>query len=316
VARSIASLLLAALVGSLVVFGLMRLVGGDVALIILGKEARPEAVEQLREELGLNRPWFVQYLDWLRGVVTGDLGESYAARFDIFDEIVRRFEPTVLLAVGSMLISVPLALALGTYSAIRVRTVRGGFVDVFSQIGIAIPAFWAGLMLVLVFGVRLGWFPTSGYTSPFDDPVAGVRQLVLPTVALSLGMVSVMTRYVRSSMLDVMGEDFIRTAMAKGRTRLGAARVHGVRNASVALVTIGALQLGTLMAGAVIIENVFVIPGMGRLLVTSVLGREVIVVQSVTLVILLIILVLNFLLDMAYLMLDPRMRDAQGAARA
>jgi peptide/nickel transport system permease protein len=309
--------LLAALVGSLVVFGLMRLVGGDVALIILGKEARPEAVAELRVELGLDRPWFVQYLDWLGGVFTGDLGQSYAARFDIFDEIVRRFEPTALLAVGSMLLSVPLALALGTYSAIRVRTVRGGIVDVLSQIGIAIPAFWAGLILVVIFGIRLGWFPTSGFTSPFDDPVQAFRQLAMPTVALSLGMISVMTRYVRSAMLDVMNEDFIRTAMAKGRTRIGAARVHGVRNASVALVTIGALQLGALMAGAVIIENVFVIPGMGRLLVTSVLGREVIVVQSVTFVILLMILVLNFLLDLAYIAIDPRMRDAQGTpARA
>jgi peptide/nickel transport system permease protein len=292
----------------------MRLVGGDVALIILGKEARPEAVAQLREDLGLNRHWIVQYVDWLRGVVTGDLGTSYAARFDIFDEIVRRFQPTLLLAVGSMLVSVPLALALGTYSAIRVRTVRGSIVDVFSQIGIAIPAFWAGLILVVVFGIRFGWFPTGGYTSPFDDPWESFRQLVMPIVALSLGMVSVMTRYVRSAMLDVMSEDFIRTAMAKGRTRRGAAVVHGVRNASVSLVTVGTLQLGSLMAGTVVIENVFVIPGMGRLLVTSVLGREVIVVQSVTLVILLMILVLNFLLDVAYVVLDPRMRDAQEAA--
>lgn len=306
-------LVLAALVGSLVVFGLMRLVGGDVALIILGKEARPEAIVQLREELGLNRPWFVQYLDWLRGVVTGDLGTSYAARFDIFDEILRRFEPTALLALCSMAISVPLALALGTYSAIRVRTVRGSIVDVLSQIGIAVPAFWAGLILVVIFGIRFGWFPTSGYTSPFDDPVESFRRLVMPTIALSLGMVSVMTRYVRSAMLDVMNEDFIRTAMAKGRTRRGAALVHGVRNASVALVTVGTLQLGSLMAGTVVIENVFVIPGMGRLLVTAVVGREVIVVQSVTLVILLMILVLNFFLDLAYVAIDPRIRDAQGA---
>jgi len=314
IGRSVGTLLLAAFIGSLVVFGLMRLVGGDVALIILGKEARPEAIAQLREDLGLNRPWFVQYADWLRGVVTGDLGKSYAARFDIFDEIVRRFQPTLLLAVGSMLVSVPLALAFGTYSAIRVRTVRGGIVDILSQIGIAIPAFWAGLILVLTFGIRFGWFPTGGYTSPFEDPWQSFRQLVMPIVALSLGMVSVMTRYVRSAMLDVMGEDFIRTAMAKGRTRLGAALVHGVRNASVSLVTVGTLQLGALMAGTVVIENVFVIPGMGRLLVTAVLGREVIVVQSVTLVILLMILVLNFLLDLAYVALDPRMRDAQGAA--
>ena len=312
ITRSILSLVIAAFVGSLVVFGLLRSIGGNVAHIILGQYATPGALEALQEELGLNAPWYVQYFSWLGGVFTGDLGTSYSARFDIFDEILRRLGPTTLLAFGSLLISIPAALALGTFSAIQVKKLRGGVVDVASQIGIAIPAFWAGLIMVLVFGIRLGWFPTGGYISPFEDLVDAVRGLVLPTLALSLGITSVLTRYVRSAMLDVMGEDFIRTAMAKGRTRRGAARVHGVRNASVSLVTVGTLQLGALMAGTVVIENVFVIPGIGRLLVTSVLGREVIVVQSLILVILLMILVMNFLMDIAYVLIDPRIRDSQG----
>jgi len=312
IARSVLSLLLAATLGSLVVFGLLRSIGGDVALIMLGQEAAPGAYEALRTELGLDQAWYIQYAEWLGGVFTGDLGTSYSARFDIYDEILRRLGPTTLLAFGSLFLSAPLALALGTYSAIQVKKVRGGVVDVLSQIGIAIPAFWAGLIMVVIFGIQFGWLPTGGYTSPFEDFWRSVQQLVMPTLALSLGMTSVLTRYVRSAMLDVMGEDFIRTAMAKGRTRRGAALVHGVRNASVSLVTVGTLQLGSLMAGTVVIENVFVIPGIGRLLVTSVLGREVIVVQSLILVILLMILLMNFLMDIAYVLIDPRIRDSQG----
>ena len=312
VARSVFSLVLAAILGSLIVFGMLRTVGGDVALIILGQEAAPGAYDALRESLGLDRPWYVQYFEWLGGVFTGDLGTSYAARFDIFDEILRRLGPTTVLAFGSLLLSAPLALILGTYSAIQVKKIRGGIVDVFSQIGIAIPSFWAGLLLVVVFGIYLDWFPTGGYTSPFEDPGRALQQMIMPILALSLGITSVLTRYVRSAMLDVMGEDFIRTARAKGRTRRKAALVHGVRNASVSLVTVGTLQLGSLMAGTVVIENVFVIPGIGRLLVTSVLAREVIVVQSLILVILLMILVMNFLMDIAYVLIDPRIRDSQG----
>lgn len=310
--RSAVSLILAAVLGSLIVFGLLRTIGGDVALVMLGQEATAEAYEALRAELNLDRPWYLQYGDWITGVATGDLGTSYSARFDIYDEIMRRLAPTALLAFGSLAISIPLALVLGTYSAIKAKKLRGGVVDVLSQIGIAIPAFWAGLLLVVVFGIQLDWLPTGGYTSPLDDFGKSLQQLVMPIMALSLGITSVLTRYVRSAMLDVMSEDFVRTAMAKGRTRRGAARVHGVRNASVSLVTIGTLQLGSLLAGTVVIENVFVIPGIGRLLVTSVLGREVIVVQSLIFVILLMILIMNFLLDIAYVLIDPRIRDSQG----
>jgi peptide/nickel transport system permease protein len=312
IVKAMISLLLAAFMGSLAVFGLLRTLGGDVALLIAGENAMPAAVEILRETMGLNDPWYVQYVHWLGGVVSGDLGTSYAARFDIYDEILRRLAPTMLLTFGALFLAVPLALFLGSYSAIHSKKLRSGFLDVFSQIGIAIPAFWAGLLLVVVLGIRLGWLPTGGYISPLDDFGGSIQRLIMPILALALGITSVLTRYVRSAMLDVMSEDFIRTAMAKGRTLGGAARVHGLRNASVSLVTVGTLQFGALMAGAVVIENVFVIPGIGRLLVTSVLGREIIVVQSLILVIMMMILLMNFLMDIAYVLIDPRMRDAQG----
>jgi peptide/nickel transport system permease protein len=310
--RSLLSMLGAALVGSLIVFTLLRTLGGDVAHIILGHNATAGALEALQKELGLNAPWYVQYFKWLGGVFTGNLGVSYAAHFNIFNEIARRFVPTAILSFGSLLLSIPIALALGTYSAVYARKIRGGLLDVASQVGMALPVFWAGLILVLVFGIRLGWLPTGGYTSPFEDLGRSLKQLVMPILALTLGNVSILTRYVRSAMIDVMNEDFIRTAMAKGRTRRGAALVHGVRNASISLVTVGVVHFGHLMAGTVVIENVFVIPGLGRLLLTSVLGREVIVVQSLVLVIVLMILVMNFLMDIAYVLLDPRIRDKGG----
>lgn len=312
--RSLSTLAFAAFVGSIVVFVLVNTLGGDVVTVMLGREAAPGDVAFMREELGLDRPLVVQYVDWLRGVVTGDLGTSYGMGYDIFDEIVRRMGPTLMLTIGGLLVSIPLSLALGTYSAINAKKVRGGVVDVFSQVGISIPAFWAGLLLVLVFAVRLGWLPTGGYVPFTEDPLGSIRSMVLPVLALSLGVTAVFTRYVRTAMIDVMNEDFIRSAMARGRTRRSAALIHGVRNASIPLVTVAALQFGFLIAGTVVLENVFVLPGTGRLIVTATLGREVIVVMSLALVIMLIILILNFLVDIAYGLLDPRIRDKDAAS--
>jgi peptide/nickel transport system permease protein len=312
--RSGLTLIISVFAGSIVVFGLLRMLGGDVAYIILGQGATAAAVETLRAEFGLDQPWIVQYVTWIRGVVVGDLGTSYAVKFDIFDQIVTRMGPTTMLAIGSLLISYPLALFLGIYSAMHARQRRGTYLDVGAQIGIAIPAFWAGLILVLVFAVNLGWFPATGYVPFFEDPLASIRSLTLPIIALSMGITAMMMRYVRSAMIDVMNEDYIRTARAKGRTMHRAVIVHGVRNAAIPLVTVGALQLGALLAGTVVIENVFVIPGLGRMLLVAVNGREVVVVQSVVLVILIMILILNFLLDISYGLLDPRVADKQRGA--
>jgi len=311
--RSLFTLIFTALVGSIVVFVLLRQLGGDVVTVFLGRDAAPIDVSYMREKLGLNDPLIMQYLKWLGGIVTGDLGESYGMGYDIFDELIRRLGPTLMLTLGGLIVSVPLSLVLGTYSAINSKKLRSGFVDVFTQVGIAIPAFWGGLLFVLVFAVRLGWLPTGGYVSFTEDPIQALRSAILPVLALSLGVTSVFTRYVRTAMLDVMNEDFMRSAMARGRTRRGAALVHGVRNASIPLVTVAALQFGQLIAGAVVIENVFVLPGIGRLIVTATLGREVVVVQSLALVIMLIILVLNFLVDIAYGFLDPRIRDKESS---
>lgn len=314
IGREAVTLLVSALIGSFLIFGLLRLLGGDVALVILGQDAAPGAVEKLREELGLLRPWYVQYASWLMGFFTGELGRSYSGGYDIFEQIVTRFGPTALLAFGSLFVSIALALGIGTYTALHARDTRGAAIDVATQFGIAIPVFWKGLILVYVFAVRLGWLPPGGYVPLFENASASLKSLVLPIAALSLGSTAVKIRFVRSAMLDIMGEDYIRTAMAKGRTFAGAVLVHGLRNAAIPVVTVSTLQLGSLLAGAIVLENVFVIPGIGRLLLVAVEGREVIVVQSLAFVILMIILVMNFVMDIAYGLLDPRIADRKRAA--
>lgn len=314
VVRSTLVLLGSAVAGSLVVFLLLRLLGGDIATIILGQTATQEALAAVRADLGLDRPAHIQYLEWLGGLFRGDLGQSYAARYDIFDEIRSRLGVTFGLAIGSMVVSAIFALIAGTYSAINARKLRGGLVDVATQLGIAFPTFWVGLLLVMLVSIRLGWLPSGGYVPWAESPIGALRSLILPVTALSIPVAAVFTRYVRSAMLDVLTEDFIRTAMAKGRTLRMAALVHGVRNASVPLVTVGTLQLGALFAGAVVVENVFTLPGLGRLLVTAINGREAIVVQSTAFVILLMVLVMNFIMDLSYGLLDPRIRDAERQA--
>lgn len=313
IGRESLTLFVSAVVGSVVVFGLLRLLGGDVAMMILGQEASPEAATALREELGLNRPLYVQYFEWIGGFLTGNLGRAYSGGYDIFEQIVQRLGPTTLLAFGSLSVSILIALAVGTYSALNARKARGAAVDVIAQLGIAIPSFWAGLLLVYLFAVTLGWLPAGGYVPFLEDPLGSIKSLILPIAALAMGTAAIKTRFVRSSMLDVMNEDFIRTAMAKGRTFNSAVLTHGLRNVAIPVLTISTLQLGGLMAGAIVIENVFVIPGLGRLLLVAVQGREVIVVQSLAFVILMIVLVMNFLMDLAYGLLDPRIADKQGA---
>ena len=314
VVRALASLLISAFMGSVVVFLLLRMLKGDVATVILGQTATRESLDALRDEMGLNAPLVKQYADWIGGVFRGDMGTSYAAEFDIAHEIWARVPLTFTLAFTSLIISALVALVVGTFSAIHAKDWRGTWVDILSQIGIAVPSFWLGLLMVTLFAVKLGWLPAGGYVPLTEDFVGGVKSLVMPVMALAIPLSAVLVRYVRSGMLEVLDEDFIRTAQAKGLTLRRAAWRHGIRNASIPLVTVTILQLGSLLAGAVVIENVFTLPGLGRMLVVSVGGREALSVQSLTLVLMLMILTLNFLMDIAYGLLDPRIRDSGGSA--
>lgn len=313
-ARALSSLLVSAFMGSIVVFLLLRMLKGDVATVILGQTATRESLEALREDMGLDAPLVQQYWDWISGVFRGDMGTSYAAEFDIAHEIWVRIPLTFTLAFSSLIISAVVALVIGTFSAIHAKDWRGTWVDILSQIGIAIPSFWLGLLMVTLFAVRLGWLPAGGYVPLTEDFTEGVKSLTMPVLALAIPLSALLVRYVRSGMLEVLDEDFIRTAQAKGLTLRRAAWRHGIRNASIPLVTVTILQLGSLLAGAVVIENVFTLPGLGRMLVVAVGGREALSVQSLTLILMLMILTLNFLMDIAYGLLDPRIRDSGGTA--
>lgn len=310
VVRSFLILVLSALGGSLVLFVVLRLIGGDIAAVILGDGATPEALATLRADLGLDDPWLTQYQNWLLGIFSGDLGVSVAARFDIGAEIWKRMAVTFPLAIGALVIASVVGLIVGVYSAFHASDWRGSAMDVTSQLGIAIPEFWLGIALASLFAVSLGWFASGGFVAWGDSWIAAVQSLLLPAMAVATPRAAVLTRYVRSSMLEVLSADYIRTAMAKGRTRRSAALHHGVRNASIQLFTVTTLQLGALLAGSVVIEKVFVLPGLGSLVVDAVAKREVLVVQSVVFVILVFILCVNFLMDIMYGVLDPRMRDA------
>lgn len=309
--KSLMTLVLSATAGSVVIFLLLRLTGGNIAYLLVGVDGNPDAVADLEEKLGLNRPLWEQYFHWLGGVATGNLGESYGAHYDIGQQILVRLEPTVLLTFGALFISIPASLFLGLYSAMHHTQWRGAAVDAGAQVGMAIPQFFLGLLVALLFAVKLGWLPSGGYVSIFDDPLGTVRVLILPLIALSMSHISTLTRFVRTSMITELNEGYIRTARAKGLTWRSAALRHGLRNAAIPLVTVLALQVGSLMAGAVVIENVFVIPGIGKLLLDAVLGREVVVVQSLALVILIIILVMNMTMDILYSVIDPRIRRAR-----
>jgi peptide/nickel transport system permease protein len=312
--RAMSSLLISAFLGSIIVFLLLRMLKGDVATVILGQTATRESLEALRNEMGLDAHLLKQYWDWISGVFRGDMGTSYAAEFDIAHEIWTRVPLTFMLAFSSLILSALVALVVGTFSAIHAKDWRGTWVDILSQVGIAVPSFWLGLLMVTLFAVRLGWLPAGGYVPLTEDFSEGLKSLTLPILALAIPLSAVLVRYVRSGMLEVLDEDFIRTAQAKGLTLRRAAWRHGVRNASIPLVTVTILQLGSLLAGAVVIENVFTLPGLGRMLVVAVGGREALSVQSLTLVLMLMILTLNFLMDIAYGLLDPRIRNSGGSA--
>lgn len=307
-ARRTAILLGSAAVASVVVFAFLAVLPGDPAQVALGVNATPELVQQTREEFGLDRPLVVQYLDWVGGVFGGDFGTSYVTREPIGPQLVDRLGVTLWLVGSGMLVALLIAVPFGTVAAVRHRRPSGAVVSGLSQLGVAVPAFLAGILLVQIFAVQLRWLPSGGWTPPVEDPVGFVRGLILP--ALSLGFVqgAVLTRYVRSSVLDVMREDYLRTARSKGLRPYPALLRHGLRNAAVPVVTVLGLQLATLLIGAVVIERVFVLPGLGSMLLDAVAARDLLTVQSIVLVLVIGVLLVNFLVDVLYTVLDPRLR--------
>jgi len=276
----------------------------------LGVQATEADVAAQATEMGLDRPAIVRYLDWFGHVLVGDFGTSTVSRQPIGPEITDALGITVILVVTSVVLALLFAIPFGILTAVRQRKPDGVILSGISQIGVAVPGFLAGMLLVTVFAVTLRWLPAGGWVDPSEDFGGFLEHLILPAIALGSVQGAVLSRYVRSSVLEVMREDFIRTARAKG---LGAGRAlfrHGLRNAAVPVMTVLGLQIATLLVGAVVIERVFSIPGLGSLLLDKVALRDLPAVQGIVLVLVVFVLALNFLVDLAFTLIDPRLRSA------
>ena len=308
VLRRVAALVATLFFVSVLVFVAIRVLPGDPAALIMGLEGSPEAADRLREEMGLNRPLPVQYLEWVGGVVRGDLGRSIQYDLPVGELILTRLPVTLPLALLAAAFMIVVALPLGLYAAIHHR--RGGdyLAMIVSQLGISIPQFWSGLLLILFFSVTLGWVRSGG----FDGWSAGVwpalRALLLPAVALGFFQAAVLVRATRSAVLDVLREDYVRTARAKGVTERVVVGKHTLRNALIPIITVAGIQLGQLVAGAIVLESVFALPGLGRLALGAIGARDLPVVQGVALFVASGIVLINFAVDLAYGFLDPRIR--------
>jgi peptide/nickel transport system permease protein len=291
---------------SVVCFSLINLIPGNPATVILGPEASEQAKEQMREQLGLNKPIVVQYVDWLGGVLHGDLGKSLVDGTPVSQLILQRLPVTLELALGTFLVSLTIAVVAGILSASK----RGTWVDYvstgFALGGISIPHFWLGMMFIIIFAVYLGWLPASGYVPFFEDPAANIAVMILPVLATGLRESAELMRMLRSSLLEELGSDYVRTAFSKGLSRRVVVIRHAVRNALIPFVTASGLQIAALLGGLVVTEQVFQLPGVGRLIVESILERDYTVVQGAVLTVTVIVILINVLVDLLYAVIDPR----------
>ncbi len=306
--RRLASLLVTLFVASLVVFVVIEVVPGDPASYMLGMNAQPDTVAALRSELGLDQSKPARYFHWVTGMLQGDFGQSYTYRTPVADMVSDRLWISLPLALFALLLSIVIAFPAGIWAASR----RGGVADTtvmgFTQLGIAIPNFWFAMLLVLFFAIKMRWFSAGGFAGWDEGFFAALKSLTLPAVALALPQAAILTRVMRSSLLDVLGEDFMRTARAKGLSQRQALLRHALRNALIPVLTIIGLQFSFLIAGAIIIENVFFLPGLGRLIFQSIAQRDLIVVESVVMLLVFAVVMVTFLVDLAYAWVDPRLR--------
>ena len=300
-------LALSLVAASVVVFALIEVVPGDPAALMLGTGAREDTIAALREELGLDASPWRRYAGWVGGMLTGDLGTSYTYRTPVAEMIGERLWISLPLAAYALALAVLVGLPAGAWAAARRGTpVDAGLMGA-TQLGVAVPNFWFAMLMVLVFAVHLRWFPAGGFPGWGSIP-AGLHALTLPALALALPQAAILARVMRGALLDTLGEDYVRTARAGGLSRGQALRRHALRNALIPVLTILGLQFSFLLAGAIIIEQVFYLPGLGRLVFQSIAARDLIVVESVVMMLVLAVIVVNFAVDLAYAAVDPRLR--------
>ena len=293
---------------SMLIFGLQQLLPGDPAQILAGEDQSPEVIAHFREKLKLDKPLPVQYGYWMAGVLQGDLGDSVRTQLPVRELILQKLPVTVELALLSMLIAVLISIPAGVIAAVRRGSAWDHGATVFALSGLSMPNFWLGILMILLFSVQLGWLPASGYVSPFENLGANLAAMIMPAFVLGTGISAVLMRHTRSSMLQVLAADYVRTARAKGLSETVVVIKHALRNALTPVITLGALELGTLLSGAVLTEQVFTIPGFGKLIIDAVFNRDYAVVQGVVLVTATAYILRSLLADMAYFLFNPRLR--------
>ena len=306
--RRIATIIPTLIFVSLLIFGLQQLLPGDPAMILAGEERDPTVIAHLRETMHLDQSFPVRYLYWLRGVLHGDLGESLRLQQPVRSLIADKLPVTLELACIAIVIALVIGIPAGVVSAVKRGTAWDYGANVVALWGLSTPNFWLGIMLILLFSVTLGWLPASGYVSPFEDWRANLASMIMPAFVLGNAIAAVLMRHTRSAMLQVLSSDYVRTARAKGVLERDVVLKHALRNALIPIITLGALEFGTLLSGAVLTEQVFTIPGFGKLIVDAVFNRDYAVVQGVVLFTATAYIVLNLVADVAYAIVNPRIR--------
>lgn len=293
---------------TVIIFGLQQLLPGDAALILAGEDQDPQVIAYLQKKMHLDEPLPVRYAYWIGGVLQGDLGESLRIQEPVLGLIKEKLPVTLQLASMAMLVSLLIGIPAGIVSAVAKDSVWDYLANILALWGLSTPNFWLGILMILLFSVSLGWLPASGYVSPFEDLYANLAAMIMPAFVLGGGLAAVLMRHTRSAMLQVLNADYVRTARAKGLNERTVVLKHALRNALTPIITLGALEFGTLLSGAVLTEQVFSIPGFGKLIVDAVFNRDYSVVQGVVLFTSSVYIVLNLLADMAYFLVNPRLR--------
>jgi peptide/nickel transport system permease protein len=293
---------------SLIAFALIKLVPGDPAVVMGGSNATPAEIEAIRRNLGLDRPLHVQLFSFYAALFQGDLGRTLLLGQPVTDALLERAPVTLWIAFYSLVLTIVLGMATGIVAALRHNTIVDQLVSVFALLGVSIPNFWLGLMMIVLFSVHLGWLPTSGYADPLADPVGFLRTATMPAVALAMLQTGLLTRIVRSTMLDVLGQDYIRTARAKGLPEARVVLRHALANVMIPVITMIGLILSVLLSGSIIVETIFSVPGIGSLLGNAILRRDYPMIQGGLLFVAATLMLLNLVVDLLYAAFDPRVR--------
>ena len=306
--KRMATLLATLVVASMVVFWVLEVLPGDAAQVMMGPDASPEAVQALAAQLGLDRPPLARYGLWIAGIFSGNLGNSYAYSSPVLTLVLERLTVTVPLAIMAMLLTTALALTVGIYAASRHNRLGDVGLMGLTQVGIAVPNFWFAILLILLFSVHLHWFSAGGFPGWDEGVGQALKSLLLPAISLAVVQAAILARITRSAVLDVLREDFVRTARAKGLSQRATLWGHVLRNAMIPVITVMGLQFANLLAGTIVVENVFYLPGLGRLIFQSIANRDLIVVRNCVMLLAAMVIAVNFVVDVLYAVIDPRIK--------